>query len=410
VLRKLDTEVRVLAFFSESHVGRRRAEDLLELLRRAAPERIAARMVDPITEPSLAREHQVRLNGTTLVRAGEREERLATLDEGTLLNAILEVTRTEPLTVCFSAGHGERDPGDGTQLGFSVAARNLEKLAYEVETIVLAREAARVDMCRVVVVADPRSPFVEEERAALRGYLERGGSLLALLEPERDPGLFPLLEEHGIAFADDQVVDPRSRVLGYSQFAPVVVEYGDHPAVADLDRLRLWSVFFDARSAELGEEVIFRPEQEAVCLASTGEGTWAESMPGVALFTEGEDRRGPICLGVAAVFDPAKKPPLADEPEGAREGPQRRVVAWGDSDFASNTFFAQQGNGVLFLNSVNWLAGRGELIAVPSREQVPRTAVVHQPVARFIFVVCVLVFPLLMLSGGLAIWGFRRRL
>ena len=105
-----------------------------------------------------------------------------------------------------------------------------------------------------------------------------------------------------------------------------------------------------------------------------------------------------------------KRPPLADEPEGAREGPQRRVVAWGDSDFASNTFFALQGNGALFLNSVNWLAGRGELIAVPSREQVPRTAVVHGPVARLIFVVSVLLFPLLVLLGGLAIWGFRRRL
>jgi pSer/pThr/pTyr-binding forkhead associated (FHA) protein len=98
------------------------------------------------------------------------------------------------------------------------------------------------------------------------------------------------------------------------------------------------------------------------------------------------------------------------EPEEAREGPERRIVAWGDSDFASNTFFAMQGNGVLFLNSVNWLARRGELVSLPPRDQVPRTAVVHRPVARLIFVVCVMLFPLLVLGGGLALWGFRRRL
>lgn len=410
VLTGLDGQVSVLAFFSQAHVGRRRAEDLLELFRGAAPDRVAVRMIDPITQPSLTREHKVVMNGTTLVRYGEREERIATLEEGTLLNAILEVTRSELMLICFSSGHGERDPGAGTQLGFSIAARNLERQAYLVETVVPARDHDTLDGCRVLIVADPRSEFLEAEIAALERYLEGGGALLLLLDPENDPGFLPLLAEYGIELANDQVVDPMSRAHGYSQFSPVAVDYGDHPAVADLARLRILSVFFDGRSAEVGENVKYRPEEDAVCLARTAPGTWADSTPGVALYDPEADRRGPICLGVAASFDPTKKPPIEGEPEEAREGPERRIVAWGDSDFASNTFFAMQGNGVLFLNSVNWLARRGELVSLPPRDQVPRTAVVHRPVARLIFVVCVMLFPLLVLGGGLALWGFRRRL
>jgi ABC-type uncharacterized transport system involved in gliding motility auxiliary subunit len=110
------------------------------------------------------------------------------------------------------------------------------------------------------------------------------------------------------------------------------------------------------------------------------------------------------------VLDPTKKPMIEGEPPSERQGPQRRLVVWGDSDFASNTFFSTQGNGVLFLNSVNWLAGRGELIAIPPKERVPRGAVVHQPVARMMFAFCVVLFPLLLLGGGLAICWHRRRL
>ena len=53
---------------------------------------------------------------------------------------------------------------------------------------------------------------------------------------------------------------------------------------------------------------------------------------------------------------------------GPRRKPETRVVAVGDSDFASNCAIGISGNRDLFVNSLNWLSQQENLIAVRPRE------------------------------------------
>ena len=88
-----------------------------------------------------------------------------------------------------------------------------------------------------------------------------------------------------------------------------------------------------------------------------------------ATYTEGVDTPPPLSLAVAVE--------LKDDNEGKKEHvssvaredskpaeTQTRIVVFGDSDFASNNYFARSGGGALFLNTVNWLTLEEDLIAI----------------------------------------------
>ena len=67
-------------------------------------------------------------------------------------------------------------------------------------------------------------------------YLERGGSVLFLLEPRRGSELVELLSRWGVEVGDDVIVDQQVRLfqgvtLGLE---PVVSQYGQHPVVAPI--------------------------------------------------------------------------------------------------------------------------------------------------------------------------------
>ena len=67
--------------------------------------------------------------------------------------------------------------------------------------------------------------------------------------------------------------------------------------------------------------------------------------------------------GVGAAAD-APPPPQAPAKRRRAQAAETRVVAFGDSDFASNGALGVPGNRDLFLNTVNWLAQQENLIAI----------------------------------------------
>ena len=70
----------------------------------------------------------------------------------------------------------------------------------------------------------------------------------------------------------------------------------------------------------------------------------------------------PATLAITATDAKAKK--AGDNPKP----PETRLVAIGDSDFASNGALGVSGNRDLFLNTINWLAQQENLIAIRPRD------------------------------------------
>jgi ABC-type uncharacterized transport system involved in gliding motility auxiliary subunit len=105
---------------------------------------------------------------------------------------------------------------------------------------------------------------------------------------------------------------------------------------------------------------------------------------------------GPRVLGVAV--------------EGLIEGGGRptRVVAIGDGDFASNSFFPYMANSDLLLSAVRWLSREDRGTAVAARIPVPPLILLTALQARIVFGLVVVALPLSAVGLGCFVWWRRR--
>lgn len=93
------------------------------------------------------------------------------------LNAIRTLTREKPLQVAFLEGHQEADSLQ--VLDFSAA---LSK-SFRVRRIDCNRLPALADSINVLIVADPKAKFPEQDKLQLDQYLMKGGQLVWLIDP-----------------------------------------------------------------------------------------------------------------------------------------------------------------------------------------------------------------------------------
>jgi hypothetical protein len=133
-------------------------------------------------------------------------------------------------------------------------------------------------------------------------------------------------------------------------------------------------------------------------LLSTNERSWGETnvKSGEAAFDEKTDLKGPVSLAVVATKD-------------LGENKKSRLIVFGDSDFASNSYFGQQGNGNLFMNSVTWLAQDENFITIRPKNPEDRRLTMTEAQGRLVSYVAVLLLPASILIAGVSVWMKRRR-
>jgi ABC-type uncharacterized transport system involved in gliding motility auxiliary subunit len=98
----------------------------------------------------------------------------------------------------------------------------------------------------------------------------------------------------------------------------------------------------------------------------------------------------------------------APAPEKTIARKEARIVVSGDSDFATNSFYHVLGNGALFLNAVNFLASRENLIGLePRTYDLPYVSMTNTQM-KGTFILSIILIPLLMAAVGVAVWWRRR--
>jgi ABC-type uncharacterized transport system involved in gliding motility auxiliary subunit len=415
LLQNLPYPIKVLGFFRLEDRERTQFEDLLKQYVYHS-DKMTYELVDPDRQPGIAKQHNVMSYNTVVVAGSNREEKVFRLEEEALTNAILKVTRETKKGVYFVTGHGEASLTETARTGYSVAKRGLEEQNYVVQELILARQEQVPEDAAVVVLAGPRKSLLEPELQALATYMERGGHLLCMIEPETGQDLQPFLQRYGLELADDVVIEtnPLGRLFGGDALTPAVTAYEQHPITKDFGGIM--TIFSLARSVSVAKEL---PEGvSAQVLASTSPQSWAETdfkalQDGRVAFDENSDRKGPISIAAVATLT-AKKPASDTETTVSTEdkpAPPRtiRLAVFGDSEFANNNFFTLQGNGDLFLNTIGWLAEEEDLIAIRPREGGSSGPVIltaaQQPL---IFWLPVVLLPLAVFATGTMVFVRRR--
>lgn len=414
VLANLEEDVHVTAFYQAVV-----AQPVRELLERYAYEspRFHFEFADPTARPDLVQEYG--LSGEELeqgllrVAMGEESVLVKTPDEESLTNALVKLSRTGEKVVYFVEGHNERRAvGEGSEAreGFGRAAEALSNENYRVETLLLATKGEVPEDADVVVLAGPTRPYLEEEHAALRRYLARGGALLAMVDPRAHTDVTEDLADLGAQIGDDVIVDQLQGLFGRAA-TPIAAEYADHPIT---EKLREPTMFHVARSVRAAED------SDLVEIVKTSADSWAERNleeffgRGRAEFGDG-DLPGPVPVAVAGEVEVEAEPAegasgdAAGEGEAASGGPAR-VVIFGDSDFASNQILDSFQNRDLFVNAVNWLMGDVEAITVrPNKSRPSRLSQLTASDFSRIRYLSLFVLPEGIAVLGVLAWWSRRR-
>jgi ABC-type uncharacterized transport system involved in gliding motility auxiliary subunit len=118
------------------------------------------------------------------------------------------------------------------------------------------------------------------------------------------------------------------------------------------------------------------------------------------------DKQGPISIGVAVSAAAQTADPEQTADDG--EKPETRVIAIGDSDFATNAALGIQGNGDLFMNTMAWLAQQENLIAIRPKEAADRRLTVTADQMTVLTWLSLVIVPALVLGAGVFTWWRRR--
>lgn len=380
-------------------------QELLENYRRQG-QNFSFEYVDPQVQPGLAQKFGVKNPGEVHLEAGQKRQLLQTvnaeqrLSEVRLTNGIQQITSDRTAKVYFLQGHGEYPVSDG-QGAFSQALNALAAKNYVTQPINLIQQSVVPQDATVLVVASPKRSLFPQEIKALNDYLNRGGSLLLMIDPNTAPGLDSLLKNWGMRLENRFAVDA-SNLQGFGPAVPVVDQYGDHPITRDFGNGI--SFYPLAQPIDLVEVTGIA----ATPLLITNEQSWAESDPETKdlVFNPESDRPGPLTLGVA--LSRKSKAPSTPQGSGVRDQ-ESRLVVLGNSTFATNGAFEQQLNGDVFLNSVSWLSKQDQqLLSIRPKETKNRRINLTPQQANLLSLTALGLLPLIAFSTAILLWWQRR--
>lgn len=417
-LTKLQTPVKALLFYRKTDDVLGQLEPYFASLAKASP-KFTYEVLDSALVPELARKHRVTGNGSVLLLQGEGDAQKAQPIKigNELTDARAQLRKLDGLfqqnfsklaqperSVQLTVGHAERNTkqdeterGEGTKVLDEVWKR----LNLKTSKLGVGQGLANTvpDGSGAVIVMGPQQKFLPEEVQSLLEYVRKGGRLLLMVDPGDDnDGLDSLLEGLGVSRQPGTLASAKSHMKRkYDNSDRVIVfsnKYSSHPSVTTANRYsnEVATVFVSGVGLAkappkpqntLKPSVTFPLRSSSDFFRDVNENFDRDA-------TEPEET---VNL-VAAVTTTDGK------------GVEGRAVVIGDGDFMTDKLAANNGNLMVFIDSLAWLIGNEELNAeVSSEEDVPIEHTRDKDKLYFYATTFAVPMPLF----GLGLWVARRR-
>ena len=436
MMQSIDKPVQITFFHDR---GMRETVELYELFA-AQNDKITVEFFDPMINPAQAKLRGVEFAGTALFESEGRKLTVNGPAETDIANGILRITQAKQQIACFVDGHGEPDPfsleshdhmeGDAghshgvetkfvqhERHGMAKARGGLEAMNYVVEKVSLLKADAELSRCAVLIVAGPQSPLLDAELRSIDRYLDEGGNAMFMIDPFVKNGLETVIRRFGIELGQGMVIDEASHFWA-DPSTPAVTDYNRHEITSKLPL----SFFPGVRPLMPTKAPV--PGVQVRQLVNSSAKSFANADKMRIDYKSGKNGYGPQTLMATARINPktvesgetllkrmrgeenANAKAAAPEKIIARK--EARIVVSGDSDFATNSFYHVLGNGALFLNAVNFLASRENLIGLePRTYDLPYVSMTNTQM-KGTFILSIILIPLLMAAVGVAVWWRRR--
>jgi ABC-type uncharacterized transport system involved in gliding motility auxiliary subunit len=322
-----------------------------------------------------------------------RAENLKIISEEALSNTIQHLMQAGERWIGVVEGHGERSTDGRANHDLGGFGDELNRKGYKLRNLNLSSTIEIPHNLSLLIIASPQVNFLEQEADKVISYIQSGGNLLWLLEPETDKGLGKLKRELGLKVLPGTIVDANAASYRLKNPAmALVTNYPRHQATANFKLVTVYP--HSAALIAVGET-----GWESTPLLSTLAGSWNEVDPikgEVSRNQEQGEIAGPLNIGIAFTRK--------------LEQTSQIVMVVGDGDFLSNTYLGNGGNLDLGVNLIRWLSSDIKLLDIPAKTAPDLRLDLSKTASTIIGLGFLLVLPLLFLSTGVIIWLRRRRL
>lgn len=396
LLKQLEGPVSIRSYQADDDTMQ---QAVIETLARYKHEKsdVEFRVINPDLDVEMAKADDIERYGQTVINYKGKSERIDSISEQNVTNALLRLSRDSRPVILFLQGHGERDPQGTNPTGYNTLSAKLQEQGFELRSLNLLKDELKAGQGALIISA-PSKPLLASEVDKLERFVADGGHVLWLQDPEPQKELNILAKAIGIEFIPGVVVDdnPQLRaMLGLSHPAILpIIEYKRHGIT---EKLKYFTLFTTAAALRSVED----SEWDVTQLLITQNTSWAETDGFVFNidFNSGKDTRGPLSIGLA----------LERLHEHNNLSAQQRVVVIGDSDFASNNNLGHGANLEFMLSAINWLSQDDSLMAIAPKAAPDLQLDLNDTQVAIIGLGFLLVIPLGLLGAGITIWLKRRK-
>ena len=311
--------------------------------------------------------------------------------------------------VAFLTGHGERNVNSAGERYYYTFARSiyfrqsLINQGFDATELNVKDQDIPEDI-NILVIADMRSSLSPEEMAKLERYIERGGNLFILGEPNRQEAMNPFLSKFGVELM------PGTLVQLHEDHLPSIItaKLTDHAAAQCFryKQLKGWGgslVMPDASPLRYSTNSGYEVKPLAMTLEK---GSWNELE--TTDFLDGE-------LSInASIGELEQSYPVVLSLTRQRGDKEQRIVITGDADCISNGELANSRNGIFAINfnfiteTFKWLS-YGEFPIDTSRpDTVDNTIFLSRKASPWIKFFAMGVIPFILAFAGFMVW-YRRK-
>ena len=417
VVSAIDEDVHIYALMqtgSESTT----VENLLENYRKLSPDHIDITVVDPVQNPTFANQFtSENLSTNSVIVTNGDGSRYRIIDqydmyefgytssyqpyvksfigEQKLTNAISFVTADEVAYCYFLTGHQEASATDLTYLTDYIEGENLIVENIDVTSI------DKIKQGDILIIAAPKSDLSEDERVAIKNYLENDGYLLYLTDATcpQLPVFESLLDLYGIKIDHTLVVEGDESAY-YRSPAYIVPNVQSHIVTAGLTQNEQVAVMPYATSLTL--PTVEHNDIEVTTLLTTSKKSYAKvNLESTTADKEEGDLEGPLNVAVAL---------RRIDSDSNDDG--EKIVVFGSAGFVtSSSFYSISGNTDLLLGAIRWMNGEADTVTIVGKNLMNNSLRFNSTAEMYTMAaIAVIVLPALVLVAGLVVWLRRRHL
>ncbi|MCK5925815.1 MAG: GldG family protein [Methylococcales bacterium] len=375
LLNTLDSPVNITAYIPVSAPIRPQISQLI-LRYQQHKKDISFVFIDPQHDLKAAKSLNIGKQGLIVVHYKGRIEKITFLDESSLSNALLQLSVSSERWVSFLTGHGERHASGKANFDLGLLSQELARRNIKTQSLDLVQIEKIPDNTALLVLSTPSIPLLSGEINLIKNYLDKGGNLLLLTDPD-DRFLTEILQKLGVSQHKGSIIDNSSGLYGIDDHSFVLVsDYNRHPITKGMKTITVY------------------PQAAALTITQKTE-FFAEPFLKTLDQAQINKTKGSLTVGIALT-------------RNLKQGTQQRIAVLGDGDFLSNTFLGNVGNLELGLRLFNWLIHDDQFIEIPLKTAKDKQLILSTFSIAIMGFGFLFILPLSLIAIGFFI-GYRRK-